>query len=40
MKLRNYQERLANDAYQTLQQKKIVCLFMEVNYFLYICKSK
>lgn len=29
-KLRNYQERLANDAYQTLQQKKIVCLFMEV----------
>ncbi len=30
MELRNYQVRLANDAYQTLQQKKIVCLFMEV----------
>ena len=29
-KLRYYQERLANDAYQTLQQKKIVCLFMMV----------
>lgn len=30
MELRNYQVRLAKDAYQTLQQKKIVCLFMEV----------
>ena len=30
MKLRPYQERISNEAYQILQKKKIVCLFMEV----------
>lgn len=30
MKLRDYQIRLSNDAYEILERKKIVCLFMEV----------
>ena len=29
-KLRDYQERLSNDAAETLHRKKLVCLFMEV----------
>lgn len=30
MELRNYQTRIATDAAEILQRKKIVCLFMEV----------
>ena len=30
MKIRDYQERIANDAAEVLERKKIVCIFAEV----------